>query len=62
MTATPATAKQPIDTQGEKGVYLVEDKTPPMTRREAIEFFAMLRCSLLQIIRWIERHYPEAVK
>ena len=54
----PARAKAPepapLDMEGKSGVYLTQD--------DAVEFFAMLRCSLLQIVRWIERRYPKAVK
>jgi hypothetical protein len=56
--AMPARAKVPdpgaVDKAPITDVYL--------TQAEAIEFFAMLRCSLLQIVRWIERRYPDAVK
>ena len=70
--AMPARAKVPepgtVDTEAQTGVHY-QHRGPHTdmidtgwNRQDAIEFFAMLRCSLLQIVRWIERRYPDAVK
>jgi len=59
-----------VDIEAQKGVYSsccgyarVEDRiVESFSRQDAVEFFAMLRCAFLQIVRWIERKYPDAVK
>ena len=58
----PTTSKiHDIDTECQTGVSLQTDNGV-WKKGDAIEFFSVLRCALLQIVRWIERRYPESVK
>ncbi len=59
-----ATVKQwtptvPVDTKIENGV---KSSTECGIRSEFIEFMRIRRCVLLEELRWIERHYPEAIR
>lgn len=49
----------PVDTKCENGV---QSKEGSLAHAEFIEFMRIRRCVLLEELRWIERHYPEAVR
>lgn len=65
------TKSAPLDVNREMGVECgsrdalqqqgnpVQMSDTAWTQKDAVEFFSVLRCALLQIVRWIERKYPE---
>jgi hypothetical protein len=61
VSSTYQPQKNSIDTECKTGVLLQTDDGA-WKKGDAVEFFAVLRCALLQIVRWIERRYPESVK
>jgi hypothetical protein len=44
-----------------EAAQMAQEMKAILTRSEWVSFLKLLRCIFVQLVRWIERHYPEAV-